>query len=631
MSEMDNLQEAEGLQENNTLETTTEEATAAESEVVENDVISEIENENAEDAEDHENTIRHEIVEKDYHAMSMDELADELADLIKNHPVQTIGKHVNQIKEEFNSKYSALIDEKKEEFLAQGGNEIDFSYSSNAKKRFNASYGEFRNQKAAYHKDLESKLKSNYERRIAIIDEIKGLLGTEENINSTFKHFKNLQEEWKNAGPIPRDRYNTLWNTYHHHVERFYDFLDLNRDLRDLDFKHNLEKKLKIVDQAEALINDSDPIKAFRELQTLHKIWKEEIGPVARESREEIWSRFSNATKQIHEKRQSYFSKLDEVYEQNLVVKNEIIEAISAIATQQFKSHNEWQEKIKEIEALRERFFKAGKVPLKVNEKTWASFKEAVRGFNRHKNAFYKNLKKDQLDNLARKRELIEIAEANKDNEDFEVTTPLMKKIQSDWKKIGHVPKKESDKIWKQFKGACNHYFDRLHSKRNASNEAENAALEQKEAYLAQVADVTLEGEHQDKLNTIKGHIEHWKSLGRVPRNKRKINDKFNKIIDSLFNQLDIDKAEADLIKYTNKVDAIADDQDALESELIFVRRKIDEVKSEINQLENNLAFFANASEDSPIVKDVHRKIDAQRDSLKTWKQRYQHIKGMFA
>ncbi|MDN3667672.1 DUF349 domain-containing protein, partial [Algibacter miyuki] len=213
----------------------------------------------------------------------------------------------------------------------------------------------------------------------------------------------------------------------------------------------------------------------------LHKMWKEELGPVGKEHREVIWDRFKAATKIINDKRQVYYKEIDKVYEVNLETKLEIIAQINNIAQKTGGSHSEWQKRIKYIEELRNLFFKAGKVPLKVNEETWAKFKDGVRTFNRNKNAYYKDLKKEQYTNLQKKLDLIKIAEDNKDSEDTAVTTPLMKKIQNEWKKIGHVPRKDSDKIWKQFKGACNHYFDKIHAKRNAVSQEHVEAFNKKQ------------------------------------------------------------------------------------------------------------------------------------------------------
>ena len=260
--------------------------------------------------------------------MTMEALVAAMEELLRTHKIQTISAHVNQIKAEFNAKFNALLDEKKDQFVSDGGNPIDFYFTNDTKKNFNLIYRTYKEEIAKYYKEREQSLKENLKKRLEIIDEIKGLLNLEENINSTYKHFKELQESWRNAGPIPRDKYNNAWNSYHHHVERFYDLLHLNRDLRDLDFKHNLEQKLKIIEQAEALAAEENINRAFRELQALHKLWKEELGPVAKSERQAIWERFSNATKLIHEKRQDYYADLEKSYEKNLERKEDIIKSI---------------------------------------------------------------------------------------------------------------------------------------------------------------------------------------------------------------------------------------------------------------------------------------------------------------
>ncbi len=639
-------QNAEGTQskENTSVEVEAESNLETKEETPENDVsedttseteethVEEIAASNAEDAEDEDNHHRHKLEDKDYHAMSMEQLVDEFEMLLKHQKIQTISSHVNEIKSEFNVKYNALLEEKKDEFINDGGNLIDFYYSNDTKKRFNSAYKDYKSSINTYYKDREQTLKNNLKNRLDIIEEIKGLLNVEENINTTYKHFKELQDKWRNAGPIPRDKYNNAWNTYHHHVERFYDFLHLNRDLRDMDFKHNLEQKLKIIEQAEALAADDNINRSFRELQVLHKLWKEELGPVAKEYREEIWQRFSNATKTIHDKRQAYYADLDKAYEANLVKKEEIITNIEAIVNENTNSHGEWQKKIKSIEALRQDFFNAGKVPLKVNEATWAKFKEAVRSFNRKKNMFYKNLKKDQYQNLQKKRDLIKVAEDNKDSDDFDTVTPLMKKIQSDWKTIGHVPRKDSDKIWKRFKAACNHYFDRLHAERKAENQELYDAYDKKAKLLEAIKSFELTGDDKKDIEAIKQKISEWKSVGAVPSNKRYIEGKFYRAVDAAFDKLKMDKAKVDMIKFENKLESLSkpDDTSLLDNEHNFIRKKIDEIKSEINQLENNLQFFSNVKEDNPVVKEVRNNIDKHKELLTTWQEKLKKLKGMY-
>ncbi len=566
--------------------------------------------------------------------MSMQALATELNRLLKHHKIQTISKQVNQIKAEFNAKFSEVLEEKKEEFIEDGGNEIDFYYTNDTKKLFNQLYKDYKQSISSYYKEREQNLKQNLENRLAIIEEIKGLLTVEENMGTTYKTFKELQEKWRNAGPIPRDKYNNAWNTYHHHVERFYDFLHLNNDLRDMDFKHNYEQKLKIIERAEELAQDDNVNRAFRELQVLHKMWKEELGPVAKEHREDIWERFSKATKTIHDKRQAYYADLDKAYEKNLERKEDIIAKIKAIGEDKVNSHGAWQKKIKEIEALREAFFNAGKVPIKVNEATWAKFKDAVRTFNRSKNKFYKELKKDQYENLKKKKELIKIAEENKDSEDFKVVTPLMKKIQADWKKIGHVPRRDSDKIWKQFKAACNHYFDRMHAQRRADNQHLYDAFDKKVKLLDELKTMKLSGDNKADIETLKTKVTDWKAIGHVPQNKRYIDGKFYKAIDDAFDKLKMEKSKLEMVKFESKLENLANndnDTRLLDNEQNFIRKKISEVKSEINQLENNLQFFSNVESDNPLVKDVHKNIDKHKKELDTWKKKLSKLKGMYS
>tara|TARA_R110002049_G_scaffold18326_4_gene70199 strand:- start:530 stop:2773 length:2244 start_codon:yes stop_codon:yes gene_type:complete len=594
----------------------------------EEDVLEEIDESNAEDAEDLDNHQRHHIPMPDYHAMSMENLVGELQRLVRNEKVQAIKKHVDGIKYEFDLKFQEFIDEKKEDFVNSGGNEIDFRYNSVTKRQFNEVYSDYREKRNSYYKSLELGLKSNLTQRLEIINELKALVNVEEDINTTYKNFKDLQERWKNAGPIPRTNYNDVWRTYHHHIEIFYDFLHLNRELRDLDFKHNYEEKLKIVLRAEELVQIEDLNKAFQELQTLHKIWKEDIGPVGKEHREEIWDRFSNATKLLHQRRQEYYKDQEKVYEQNLERKNEIIQSISAIASHIAISHKELQQQIKEVEKLRDSFFKAGKVPQKVNEKTWASFKDAVREFNRNKNNYYKNLKKDQQLNLDKKRALLELAVALKESEDWDTTTQELKRIQNEWKKIGHVPRKYSDKIWKEFKSACNHYFDRFHALKNEAHKEEADNFERKNACLENLKNFELSGDKDKDLTAIKEFIAEWKEAGRVPFNKKSINAKFNKILDALFKKLNVNRQEAELLKYGNKIQQLVnnDNDYAISNERTFIRRKIEESKSEIRQLENNLQFFSNASEDNPLVKEVIKNINNHKDSLATWKAKLKKL-----
>lgn len=596
------------------------------------EVLNAIEESNAEESEDETLKHRHDIPMLDYSEMSMDALVDELEKLAEVEKVMSVKEHVEELKKEFLNKYNHFIEEKKDEFHAENPDTTEeFEYHLPLKSKFDTYYKQIKSKQNAHFKSLQNNLQANLNRRLEIVEEIKNLINPQENIKDTLKHFNELRDEWKNIGPIPRDKYNHVWNNYHFHVENFYDYLHLDREARDLDFKHNLELKQKIIARVEELVTEVDIAKAFRELQDLHRIWKEEIGPVDREHREEIWNQFSALTKQMHDKREGLFATQRERETANLEIKKEIISQIEALAKEEVTVHSQWQGLIEKVEALRNAFFSAGKVPSEVNEATWTEFKTAVRNFNSHKNSFYKDIKKEQNDNLNKKNALVEKAKAMSLSEDFAATTPLMKQIQEEWKQIGHVPRKYSDKVWKEFKDACNQYFDRMKATRNEANSEEIEAFDKKKEYLEQLKEFQLVGDHKADLDAIKAHIEQWKSFGKVPFSRRHIEGKFNKILDALFEKLSMSKKESDMMRFSNKLGQLAgsDDSRKLEGEKIFIMRKIDELQSEIFQLENNIQFFTHAKKDNPMVKEVFKNIEKHKDELKTWRDKLKQLRNI--
>ncbi len=581
-------------------------------------------------SEDEEEEVdNEEEAQKDYSTLSKKELLAELENLLKSKKIQDLKNDVEEIRSEFNNLFNEEMEQKKEEFLAEGGNIIDFHYTTPLKKDFNSLYFDYKEKRNSHYKNLKKDLQANLDKRWELIEELKGLLSAEENINTTYKHFKDIQEKWHVAGAIPRDKYNTVWNTYHHHVENFYDFLHLNREFRDLDFKHNLDAKLKMITRAEELGQETDINKAFRELQMLHKMWKEDIGPVAQEYRDEIWDKFSEATKVIHDKRQGQVAEMEKDFEANYEKKKQLVEEIKKTIEEAKPSHQGWQNAIKKVQELREAFFNTGRVPRANNKEIWKAFKDVTGDFNHQKNSYYKNQKKEQYTNLEQKRELIKIAEESKDSDDFDATTALMKKVQNDWKNIGHVPRKDSDKIWKQFKKACNHYFDRLHAQKNEANKEEIAQFEAKQAMLDKLVAFELSGDHKTDVKSIKEHITAWKEIGRVPYNKRNIEQKFNKTLDGIFSKLDLGKKETELIKFDNKLNTLVNREDdrKLQNEHFFISKKIDETKDEIRQLENNLGFFHHVDENNPLVKEVHKNIERHKEQLEVWKAKLSKIK----
>lgn len=583
---------------------------------------------NAEENEDESIKARHDIPLQDYEALPMDKLVAEMELLIGSDKIMSVREHVEEIKRVFVSKFKHLLDEKRDEWKAQNPETTEsFHYDFPLKHKFDALYSKYQEKRNAHFKSIEKALQDNLQTRHVLIDELKAVIHSQNgNIAQSLKQIAEIRERWKNAGPIPKDKYNTVWNTYNFYLEQFYDILDLDREARNNEFKNNLEQKQKIIARVEELLNEEDSVKSFRELQDLHRIWKEDIGPVSREDRETLWEKFSELTKKMHDKREAFFEGFRAVENENLEKKKGLIAQIEELAKEKVNSHSAWQKQIEKVEALRNSFFATGKVPNEVNEETWTSFKNAVRDFNVLKNSFYKDIKKEQNDNLSKKQTLVDKANSLKDSEDFASTTPLMKQIQEEWKTVGHIPKKFSDALWTEFRAACNHYFERLKDSRKEVDADELAAYENKKNYLETLRSFELEGKHKEDLDAIKAHIEHWKGLGKVPANKRHIESKFNKILDVLFEKLSSSKKEGEMMRFANRLDNA--DGRKLDNERVFITRKIDEVQHEIFQLENNIQFFGNASSDNPMVKEVQKNIERHKEELQLWKEKLKQLKN---
>ncbi|MCA0932284.1 DUF349 domain-containing protein [Lutimonas saemankumensis] len=576
-----------------------------------------------------EEETKNKLPEIDLSTLTLEGVVDTMKSLLEEFDIQEIKQQIEDLRIDFLKKFKAFIQEKKEEFVKSGGKAEDFFYNATVKNKFDEQLSIYKRKRQQFYRDIERIQKENLELRLKLIEELKQLIDNAE-ASTMYKKFRNLQERWREVGQIPHAKYNDIWRTYHHHVERFYDLLHLNNDFRDLDFKHNLEEKTKLIEKAEALTEEEDVNHAFKELQVLHRMWKEEIGPVARELREEVWHKFSEATKKIHKKRHEFQEILDERYRANVGLKLAVIEKINSLDFEKNQTHKDWQISIKELDKLRDEFFAIGKVPKSKNEEVWQLFREATRKFNAEKNAFYKNIKKGQAENLKMKLSLVEKAEEHKDSDNWAEATEIYKKIQAEWKTIGHVPRKDSDKIWKRFKEACNYYFDRLHEKQNNIDKDQSALIDKKKEFIETLKQEIEKGK-DISADLVHKALEQWRALGVLPQKVKHLDIKFNKVLDAAYKKLNIDKDEADFLRFKNSVDAMLDQKSTrkLDSEQLFIRRKIDDITKEIKQLENNISFISNASEDNPLVKNVYKNIKGHKKSLEVWKRKLSYLKKM--
>ncbi|MGB3590072.1 MAG: DUF349 domain-containing protein [Nonlabens sp.] len=572
--------------------------------------------ETSEQSDESKTTTAREIEKKDYAAMSMKELIDELRYLMQEYPINSFRTQADDIKKVFEAKDAQNKKEKEAAFKEANPPSDDslapeFEYKNELALQFNELHSLYRKQKGQFQRERRKQEEENLETRRTIIEGIKTLIHEEENIGSTFKKFNAFQDTWKSTGNIPHDAYNITWEDYRLAVQNFYDYIDVSRELRDKDFERNLAFKKKIINRAQELGNEENIHKALRELQELHRMWKEDAGPVAKEDRDAVWEEFSAATKVIHDKRQAYYEERDAQFEKNQTVKENIIAEIQKITYQGAKNHNQWQERLEEINVLKELFSKTGPAPKNVNNELWDQYRNATREFNKAKNDFYKDLKQEQFDNLAKKRKLVAIAEEHENSENFKESFEVIKKIQAEWKTIGHVPRKDSDKIWKRFRKACDGFFDKKTAQRKDENQEELNNYQKKLEIYDQLKELLPEDDKKALKEKVQNIMSQWAAAGRVPHSKRHVQEKFEKLVKAKLKSAGMSEVDAEMLKYQNKLDSLSstDSQD-FKNERFYLNKRKGEIESEVRQLENNLQFINAKDDQNPFLVQQRKNID---------------------
>lgn len=622
-TESDNLHNAEGnekkVESTQNLESTYNKNSSKE------DSIDELNSENNKEDQSVEETT---IPEKDYESFSLEKLIDELKYLHNHYPVQLIGENINSIRDIFLKKFDEHETERKQKFLNEGGDELSYQPDQFLKNKFNSAYHDYKTKLNSYYKEQEQNEQNNLNKRLQIIEELKELYTTPmESISSFFKKFRDIKERWHNAGKIPKSRAGDVFRTYFHHLDNTHEFIKLNKELEELDYAHNLEQRRAIISRAEELTTEPSVQKALNELQYLHKLWKEQAEPVAEEFRESTWQEFKAITQKIHERKSELFEKIKEEQQANLEKKQAIISQLETIASAENPDHSFWQNNVKKIENLREAFFTTGRIPKETSSDTWSKFKSLLHEINNKKNTFYKDLKKIQQENLKKKNDLLEIAKANKDSEDWDVALNLYKKIQNEWKNIGHVPRKYSDKLWDEFRENCNYFFNRYKLRNNKVNEEWIENLKRKQSLLEEISSISAT-DKEDALAKINDYSIQWNSIGKVPRENMNINKEFNSAIKNLIKKFDIDKNIIDEIQLNIKVENYKQSKDdkKLDEDLRKMRKQIQDLGHEIVQLENNLSYFSNANQDNPLLQNTLNNIESKKTKLDELKQTYSKL-----
>ena len=553
----------------------------------------------------------------DLSKLSIDSLINLFSDVTSSENWLKTSKQIQDITNAFEEKFLNDLNSNKKIFIDEGGNEIDFYFKPKYKEEFDQIGYDYRKKRRDHYKSQEATYRVNLEKKIAIIEEIKNLINVEQNINTIYNSFRALQESWYNTGPIPRADNQNIWETYKHHVERFYDFLHLNRELRDLDYKHNYKEKVKIIVQAEALQHIPDILKASHELNTLHKLWKNDLGPVAKEYSEDLWKRFQEASRVIQSKRHAYQKDMVGAMRENLVKKESLLKEMKSLTESQLDNHKTWQNAINQHNKLREEFKKIGYVPAKESKATWQEFREIGREFMRQKNVFYKDQKKDYNQNIDLKKALIEKSKTIIESENWESLSQEMKEIQKEWRVIGFVPRKLDNKLWIEFSDVQKIFFDRLKSGYQRLSSEQEAMQKEKLVQIEKLKAFTFSPDIEILKEEYHNFWDTWKAISRLDTgDQEKINLSFsNTLIDGVKNVKLNNKDKSEILIDLNAL-ILQGDSKRLQQELNKVRTTISVLKTELIQLENNLTFFSNSSSENPLFKNVEKQIKSCQNKI---------------
>ena len=577
-------------------------------EIPQEKVLSEIDPEKADDGEPHD--LHQEDELENVAHLTLPEVLQEMETVINKENAGAYFRNFNQLKEQANHFIHDETEDQKNEFVSAGNPEENFNFHHPMQAKLSSLIHIFREKNDEYAKLQEENHSKNLEERQNIIEQLKNLYTHTEAGTNLFKAIREIKEAWKNAGQVAKSEFKLLNNNYFHHLNQFYQMLDMNKEYMEQEYAHNLEKRLHIIERAKELEKEPAVQKALNELQYLHKLWKEEAEPVAEEFREKTWEEFKELSNKIHERKSELSAQIDQEQQANLEKKNKIIEEIKKLSLPEKEAnHNYWQNAIKKIEDLRSEFLKLGSVPRKESNQNWNDFKVNLRNFNTKKNEFYKGLKNSQQTNLEEKLKLIQTAKDNSLSEDWEITVPLFKKLQEDWKKIGHVPRSMTNKVWDEFREACNAFFNNYREKNNAVSDNWKENFKNKKQLLDQLKEITNEEGSIEKIEAIK---TSWNNIGKVPREKISINTEFNK---TLREKLKLNK----IFEFDLKEEGLSENQ--LTDKARKIKNQIADLEAEIVKMENNLSFFSNSNRENPLLKDTFEKIDDKKAQLEAMKQ----------
>ncbi len=556
--------------------------------------------------------------EPDYSNSTREELVDAMKELL-GQDVQKIKNRVASIRNRFNELNREVQNAAFEKFIAEGGNKDDYQYENDAvAEEMHRLHDQYRAMRQKYMEELEEQKKRNLEAKQALIEEMRQLIDSEEEqVRASMDKFNNIQERWKAIGEVPREQMNDLWQNYHFQIEQFFNKLKINRELRALDQKRNLEEKIKLCEEAEELIMEPSVTKAFKGLQDLRARWKE-IGPVPAEQNEEIWQRFCNAANQIDERRKEYYDQRKEEMDSNLLAKQALIDKATELTEKHPESTKEWNDTTAALDELLKVWKTIGPVPREVNEEIWTKFKGMIDKHYSEKKEYFGAIRDEQETNYQKKIDLCLKAEAIAKREDWKKATEELLELQQEWKTIGTTSRKVSEKVWQRFRKACDEFFAKkseFFAERRTS-ESENLAA--KEAIIAELKAHQFSDDREENLNAIKEFQRRWAEVGYVPMaEKDRLHKEFRGEIDRIFEQLKISAREAEETAYRERIkNAGGDAKKFVNNEKAELQEKIEKLRSDLNLWENNLGFLANSKQADLLKQEFEKKMQGARQQI---------------
>lgn len=561
-----------------------------------------------------------------YAAMDKKQLVEVLQNLAQQ-PVNEVKEDVVRVRVAFAAIRKEELAKEKEAFIAKGNEEAAFAPAADElEEQFKSLYSEIKEKRAAYNAAQDALKAENLAKKREIISKINEIAEDADNVNRQYSTVQQLQQDFKAIGEVPSENDTEVWKSYQVAVERFYDLLKMNKELRDYDFKKNLEQKQALCAEAEALDEEADIVDAFKKLQQLHTSWRE-IGPVSKEIREELWTRFKNASAVINKKYQSFFEERKAKEKKNAEGKEALCVKIEAISTDNLKTYAAWDEATKAIIGLQEEWKKLGFASRKVNTELFARFRKSCDEFFAKKAEFFKRMKDELAANLAKKIELCEKAEALKDSTEWKKTTDALIALQKEWKTVGPVVKKHSDVVWKRFIAACDAFFEEKKKQNVNVHSVEHENLKQKKDIIAQINSILENKETEDAPNKVRELMKKWQEVGHVPyKEKDKVYAEYKAAIDKAFEQLDMKAKKARMANFANSINQMSDTGKVYHERERLVRAY--EMKSqELKTYENNLGFFnAQSKSGNSLVKEMERKIANIKEEIAMLEQKIKLI-----